>query len=185
MTIVCSARVLSALLLAAGVVFGQTTFATITITDSTGAVVPAVKVTVTNVATNIDVTTESNDAGIYTVPNLNNGEYRLKAGHSGFKEVAVENIVLQARDVRRLDIRLEVGAVSSTVEVTAGGVTLRNGDFSGLAGGVAIYDPTPGKPFPGNSIPARRLLGRRQRWPTLAQPGPQTELVRRLRGADA
>ncbi len=100
----------------------QTTFATITgtVTDSTGAVVPNATITATNVATGVQYSTKSNEAGIYTVPQLKEGTYTLKAQAAGFKEFLAQDIGLVARDVRRVDVTLEVGAVETAIEVTAG-----------------------------------------------------------------
>ncbi|PYV85714.1 MAG: hypothetical protein DMG05_22105 [Acidobacteria bacterium] len=103
----------------------QTTFATITgtVTDPTGAVVPGVTVTATNLSTNVPTTVKTNEAGVYTIATLKEGIYRLAAQNTGFKELVVENVTLEARDHRRLDLRLELGEVTQSVEV-AGGATL-------------------------------------------------------------
>lgn len=100
----------------------QTTFATITgtVTDSSGAIVPGVTVTVTHATTNIQTATQSNEAGVYTLPQLKEGEYTLRAHHAGFKEFVVKNITLVARDQRRLDVRLDVGQLAAAVEVSSG-----------------------------------------------------------------
>src|SRR5690349_11978028 len=112
------------LLLALSLCVGQaqTTFATITgtVTDTTGAVVPNVTVTATHAATNIQTSTQSNEAGVYTLAQLREGEYTVRARGAGFKEFVAQQIVLVARDYRRLDVSLEVGAVETAVEVTAG-----------------------------------------------------------------
>lgn len=100
----------------------QTTFATITgtVQDPAGAVIPNVTVTVTNTATNIPTSAQSNDAGVYTIAQIKEGEYTLRAKGTGFKEYVVQNIVLVARDYRRVDVRLEVGTVETSVEVREG-----------------------------------------------------------------
>ncbi len=103
----------------------QTTFATITgaVTDPTGAVAPNITVSATHVATNITTTAQSNEAGVYTLAQLKEGDYTLRARGPGFKEYVAQDIQLAARDYRRIDIRLDVGAVETTVEVR-GGATL-------------------------------------------------------------
>lgn len=98
-------------------VFPQTTCATVT--DPTGAVVPKVTLVATNVETGAQTTTVSNDAGVYTLAQLKEGRYSLRATGAGFKEYVAAGIVLAAREERRLDIRMEVGAAQETVEVTA------------------------------------------------------------------
>src|SRR6476469_4145266 len=125
-------------LLCASAAPAQTTFATITgtVVDSSGAVVPHVNVTATNVQTNIKSEAVSNDAGVYTISQLKEGTYTLRADAAGFKEFVAQNVTLVARDVRRVDVELQVGAVGSTVEVTAGATlieteTARIGDTKG------------------------------------------------------
>ena len=113
---------LSAFLLIVSSGVAQTTYATITglITDKSGAVLPKVTVTVTNSATGVETETKSNDAGVYTVPQLREGGYTLRATSPGFSEFVAQDIVLVARDNRRIDISLEIGAVTYMVEVTEG-----------------------------------------------------------------
>jgi carboxypeptidase family protein len=115
------------LILALAVLLGdaaqaQTTFATLTgtVTDATGAVVPKASVTVRNIATGIETTTEPNDEGIYTLAQLKEGQYTLRVRGAGFKEFIVRDIWLVARDYRRVDVKLEVGSVDTSVEVSAG-----------------------------------------------------------------
>src|SRR5687768_4155311 len=82
----------------------QTTFGTITgtVVDTSGAVVPKAVVTVTHLETNYENSTQSNDSGVYTIPQLREGSYVLKATAPGFQEFRTENIILSARDVRRV-----------------------------------------------------------------------------------
>ena len=106
-------------------VYSQTTFASITgtVTDATGAVVPNATVTASNVHTNIKTTVNSNEDGNYTVAQLKEGTYTVRAEAAGFKTFVVDNVGLVARDVRRVDVKLEVGDVASEIKVS-GGVTL-------------------------------------------------------------
>ena len=103
----------------------QTTFATITgmATDSSGAVVPQVTVVATHVATGVQTTGQSNDEGVFTIAQLREGSYTVRANKTGFKEFVVQDMSLVGRDYRRLDIVLQVGSVDTAVEVT-GGATL-------------------------------------------------------------
>ncbi|HEU0138623.1 MAG TPA: carboxypeptidase-like regulatory domain-containing protein [Bryobacteraceae bacterium] len=100
----------------------QTTFATITGTavDATGAVIANARVTATNVDTGIKTEAFTNDVGNYIIPQLNQGRYELRAQATGFKEFVAQDITLTSRDVRRVDIRFEVGSVDTVVEVSAG-----------------------------------------------------------------
>ncbi len=105
-----------------GLAFSQTTFATITgtVTDASGAVVPQANVTVTNLETNITTTATSNEAGVYSAAQLREGNYSLKAEAPGFAAFVTQGITLTARDIRRVDVTLQVGATSTAVEVSAG-----------------------------------------------------------------
>lgn len=100
----------------------QTTFASITgtVTDASGAVVPKAQITAINVETNIRTAAESNEAGNYTIAQLKEGTYTLRAQAAGFKEFVAQSIILVARDLRRVNVTLEVGSVETAVEVTAG-----------------------------------------------------------------
>src|SRR5688572_383839 len=100
----------------------QTVFATITgtVTDSSGASVPDVKVTATHVATGVTTTTQSNQEGVFTIPQLRDGTYTVRASKSGFKEFVAQDVNLVGRDYRRLDVQMQVGSVDTTIEVTAG-----------------------------------------------------------------
>ena len=100
----------------------QTTFATITgtATDSSGAIVPNVTVKAINVETNVQNETKSNSAGVYNIPQLKEGKYKVLAQAAGFKAFLAQNITLDVRDLRRVDIILQVGDVGTTVEVSAG-----------------------------------------------------------------
>ena len=114
------------LLLAASPARAQATFATITgvVTDSTSARIAGVEVAARQVETNYRYTVKSNETGAYNLPELREGHYVLTARAQGFKEYSASDITLAARDVRRIDIQLEVGDVSSTIEVSAGGGSL-------------------------------------------------------------
>ena len=103
----------------------QTTFASITGTvfDSTGAVVPEAEISAMNVATGIETSTRSNSEGVYTISQLRDGTYTLRASRAGFKEFRVQEITLLARDLRRVDVTMEVGTAQTIVEVF-GGATL-------------------------------------------------------------
>ena len=93
--------------------------ATITgiVTDQSGAVVPGAAITVTNVETNISVRTQSDSAGAYVVPSLRPGEYSVTTERSGFPKVVRTGITLQIAQVARIDVMLQAGGLTETVEV--------------------------------------------------------------------
>lgn len=113
------------LLLACVPGYAQTTFATITgaVVDSSGSAVPNADISATEVNTNVVATTKSNEVGNYTIAQLKEGTYKVVARSAGFKEFLASNVVLVARDVRRVDVTFEVGNVELRIEVN-GGATL-------------------------------------------------------------
>jgi len=99
----------------------QTTFATLTgiVTDTGGAVVPGATVEARHVRSNYTFATVTNEVGHYTIGQLREGEYVLRVQLTGFKEF-VARVELASQDLRRIDVRLEVGAIEAAIEVTAG-----------------------------------------------------------------
>src|SRR5262249_49068039 len=89
------------------------------VTDPTGAVIPGVTVTVTNVATSATREVISNEQGIYAATQLQPGTYNVKAELAGFKPKLAQNVVLPVDQKINLNMPLEVGAVSDVVDVTA------------------------------------------------------------------
>ncbi|MBI4876859.1 MAG: carboxypeptidase regulatory-like domain-containing protein [Acidobacteria bacterium] len=89
------------------------------VTDSTGAVVPSVQLTITHIDTNAVYKAATTEAGAYTVPNLPVGPYRIGFEAAGFKKVDRGGIQLSQGQVLRVDLVLEVGSISDSVQVTA------------------------------------------------------------------
>ena len=102
------------------------TFGEITgvVSDSTGAVIVGAKVTATNTGTNAARTASSNDAGVYSFPAMQPGVYTLKVEMAGFKTHNETGIQLQVQQTARIDVAMEVGEVTQTIEVTGGGALL-------------------------------------------------------------
>ncbi|MBZ5583749.1 MAG: TonB-dependent receptor [Acidobacteriia bacterium] len=92
--------------------------------DQSGALVPNANITVTNTATNVARTTRSNEAGIYSFPNLIPGPYQVKAEASGFQTAVTRNIEIQVQQTARVDFALTVGQSTQSVEVAANAVLL-------------------------------------------------------------
>src|SRR5262245_17797063 len=67
-----------------------------TVKDSSGAVMPGVKLSLTNTATNQDVTVQTDASGDFVAPNLSPGTYNLKTEASGFKLNLIEGVRLLA-----------------------------------------------------------------------------------------
>ena len=115
------------ILVACQAAFGQTIFGRIsgTVTDSSGAVIPNASVTVRNNATNLERTAVTDGEGFYTVTNLPVGSYTVSVEQTGFKKSVQTDIVLAADTRLTVNITLEPGAVSETVEVsTSAGETV-------------------------------------------------------------
>lgn len=157
----------------------QTTFATLTgtVTDPNGAVIANATVEATHTASNYRYSATSNESGIYTLGQLREGAYILRAKNPGFKETVIQGIQLVSLDVRRLDLRLEIGTVETRIEVSAdsGAIeteTARISDSKGadllkalplntrsLSGFLAL---TPGVVQAGAGSSTRRFAGSRQ-----------------------
>jgi Carboxypeptidase regulatory-like domain len=100
--------------------YGQAVNATLlgTITDASGATVPSVKVTVTEIATGAIHESMTNESGNYTIPDLPPGTYTVTAEAKGFKKDTHQNIDLLLNSSTRVDIDLVTGSVFETVLVT-------------------------------------------------------------------
>src|SRR5215469_14423255 len=89
------------------------------VSDASGAGIPAATMTLTNTATNGIRTTETSNEGFYTFPSVPPGSYNVKAEHSGFKVASSNNVEVQVQQTLRLDLTLEIGQISQSVEVSA------------------------------------------------------------------
>ncbi len=114
-------RILGGLLLVLAVAFAQTTgSATLvgTLTDSTGALIAGAKVTVVNTGTSFVSETTTTAEGSYYVPYLIPGTYRLSIEAAGFKTYVRDGMALRTNESPRIDVTMEVGAVTETISVT-------------------------------------------------------------------
>lgn len=90
-----------------------------TVTDTTGAVMPGVRVIATNLETNFSHDAITDSSGQYSIPFLPVGKYRLEAGGAGFKKFQQTGIVLELNRNARVDPVLDIGTVTETVAVTS------------------------------------------------------------------
>lgn len=95
-----------------------------TVTDSSGAVVPQVRITVTNLATGTQFHTLTSSSGDYLAPSLNPGSYSVTAQAQGFQKSVTSGITLAVDQRVRQNISLKPGEVTQTLQVTAQAVTL-------------------------------------------------------------
>src|SRR5579859_1953516 len=89
------------------------------VADATGALVQGVRVSVTNVDTGVRRETTTNESGLYEFPLLQPGAYNLVAQKEGFKQIAQTGIRLEVNQIARIDLTMQLGAVSESVEVQA------------------------------------------------------------------
>jgi len=89
-----------------------------TVTDPAGALVPNAKVTLTHASTGFVSNGVTNAEGSYYIPFLAVGMYELRIEAPGFKTYVQKGIELRAAEVPRVDVKLEVGATSESVQVT-------------------------------------------------------------------
>ncbi len=94
------------------------------VTDSTGAVVPKVNISITQIETNFQFTAVTNEDGLYRVPSLSPGSYRVTFEGAGFKKLIRDGIDLRTGDVLSVDGALQIGNVSESVEVKASAALL-------------------------------------------------------------
>src|SRR5260370_8336630 len=100
--------------------FGQLDRGTITgtVTDSSGGVVPAVRITIRNKATNARYESKTTGTGDYTAVNLPAGMYDVTFAAAGLKTLVRSDIVVAVSETFRLDAILPVGQSSQTLTVT-------------------------------------------------------------------
>ncbi|MCS7026807.1 MAG: TonB-dependent receptor [Bryobacteraceae bacterium] len=97
----------------------QTITASITglVTDPSGAVIPKARVVATNIGTNVNFETVTNDGGVYTFPFLPLGSYSVSVEISGFKKSVLGPFKLEVNQIARVDVKLELGDTTQTVEI--------------------------------------------------------------------
>jgi hypothetical protein len=112
---------LFSLLLAATLAFGQRDLGTITgtISDQQGAAVPNAKVTLKNDETGVTYDTVTNDAGSFTRPALNPGNYSVTVESTGFQKTQQSGVLVNPGEAVEVNLALKVGNETTTVEVTA------------------------------------------------------------------
>jgi hypothetical protein len=109
-----------------GNAFAQTANATLggTVADTTGALIPGVTITATNIATGIVSNVISNEAGAYQFASLQPGTYKVSGELAGFQTRVFSDVILGGGQQVRLNFTLQVGSVAQAVEVTAAADTL-------------------------------------------------------------
>src|SRR5437899_1399345 len=96
-----------------------------TVTDQTGSVVPNATVTATSAATNQTSTVMTGSDGVYRIPLLEPGAYRVRFAATGFKTAEVTTVTLTVTETVSLDRSLEVGSQTEQVTVEASVETIQ------------------------------------------------------------
>ncbi|HUI56535.1 MAG TPA: TonB-dependent receptor [Bryobacteraceae bacterium] len=109
------------------------------VTDQTGAVVPKAAVTVHNEGTGEDRSTLTDDAGLYQVPSLPIGRYRVSVKAPGLQPVAATGLVLEVSRIVEQDFQLQVAAATTEVQVVGSAPLIESND---VAVGAVIDEKT-------------------------------------------
>lgn len=88
-----------------------------TVTDPSGAVVPDARITVHSLATGIERSAVTDNAGVYVVPSLEPGDYQVQAAASGFSLFTVKKVTLSVDQRVTVNMALAVGSAGETVQV--------------------------------------------------------------------
>ena len=121
-------RLLGLLAVAAIVVFALTSLASAqvvggkisgTVVDSSGAKTPNVSVALTNIATGVVSNAVTNAVGVFSIPNLQPGNYQVTASASGFSTLERSGITLTVGQELVLNLTLQIGEVTQHVTVNA------------------------------------------------------------------
>jgi hypothetical protein len=95
-----------------------------TITDPSGSIVPNAQIIITAIDTGVSRTVNSTGAGFYIAPNLLPGAYKISVTAAGFSTLERTGITLTVGDQQVLDVKLQVGQVSQTVQVNGEGMNV-------------------------------------------------------------
>jgi len=100
------------------------------VTDPNGRSVPGVTILITNLSTDVASKTVTNNDGIYRVPSLQPGIYRITIAKDGFKSIVKSGVELHIQDVASINFELQIGSVNETVTVEAGASMINTTDGS-------------------------------------------------------
>ncbi len=94
------------------------------VSDSTGAAVPNASVSLENMATSVRANTRTNTSGEYRFNNILIGRYKLTASATGFTTTTLASVLVELNKTSTANLTLQVGAVSTTVEVSEAAATI-------------------------------------------------------------
>jgi hypothetical protein len=96
-----------------------------TVNDPQGAAVAGAQVKVANKATGQTLDTVADEKGIWVFPSMPTSTYTVTVNHPGFKTVSIENVKVDAGVPSTVNVKLEVGSLTETVEVQGGAEVLQ------------------------------------------------------------
>src|ERR1017187_1864945 len=125
--IVPCAALLLAMACISSVASAQVLYGSLTgnVTDPSGAAVPSAKVDAVNNGTGVSRQTGTDERGAYLFNDVAAGIYKVTVTHSGFKTVLENAVLVNANEVRRIDVALQIAQATETVEVSASSVVLQ------------------------------------------------------------
>ena len=97
------------------------------VTDNSGAVVPNAEVSALHLDTNIETKTSTTDAGVYRMPYLPLGTYKITVKANGFQSAVAENVTLRVAQTLTLDFKLQVGQITEQVTVSSEAPLIESG----------------------------------------------------------
>jgi len=138
--------------------WGQTYTATVTgtVTDPQGSSIAGAKVVAINQGTKLEYAVQTNVAGVYTIPFLPIGNYVISVEASGFKKLVSSDFKLEVNQIGRINLTLQVGAVSEQVTVTDVAPILQTENVT--VGQVITGEKTTNLPLNGRNFQALTLL---------------------------
>jgi Carboxypeptidase regulatory-like domain len=101
------------------------------VSDPAGALVPGAQVEAVNQATHQAYKTTSTDKGVYFIPYVLPGAYKVSVTATGFKTAVQDNVVLEASSSRGLNFALQLGTTQETVEVSGAPPLIETANGSG------------------------------------------------------
>ncbi len=153
--------------LSAGLSFAQVATSRLdgTVTDAQGAAIAGAQIQVFKPSDNQTFNNKADDKGYWVIPSLSSGTYKITVTQAGFKTASLAEVKLDAGVPATVNVTLQIGAVSETIEVTSGAEVVQTdtAQVSSTLQGSQIHD------LPFTSHNATELIA--------TQPGTQTALA--------
>ncbi len=115
----CCSRVLALTLFACIAAFAQTGTISGSVTDVSGAGIPGASITATNIQTGAVRTGDTGGSGAFSIPDLAVGQYEVSVAKAGFSSAKYSQLALTVAQVLTLNVSLQLGTTSQTIDVTS------------------------------------------------------------------